>query len=407
MGAEQSHLDQLRIDREDRPEGRSLWWLWLLLLLLIGAGGYVAWRRLSVRTPVVETLIVPEGKAGEGRRTVLNGTGYVTARRQATVSSKVTGKVVEVLIEEGLAVKEGQVLARLDSSNVDASLRLSQAQVASARAARGETIALLEQAQLDLKRAENLQKNKISSQAELDAARALANSLTARLAAQDEQVKVAEEQVSVLKQEQEDRVIRAPFAGIVIAKNAQPGEMISPISAGSGFTRTGIGTIVDMTSLEIEVDVNESFINRVQPGQKVVATLDAYPDWAIPASVIAIIPAAERQKATVKVRIGFDKLDARILPEMAAKVAFREGEEAGGANGNAGLALPQEAVRREGSQDVIWIVNAGQLERRAVRVGGTSAGEVNVLVGVQSGEHVVVGGPAELREGMKVQEKNR
>ena len=256
-------------------------------------------------------------------RTVLNASGYVTARRQATVSSKVTGKVVEVLIEEGMKVKEGQVLARLDDTNIKAGLDVAQAQWESAKTAVEETRAQLKQAELEFARATDLARQHIESQSDLDKAEADASALRAHLAMLERDVTVADRQVKTWEQQMEDMIIRAPFAGIVTTKDSQPGEMISPVSAGGGFTRTGIGTVVDMDSLEIEIDVNESYINRVEPGQAVEATLDAYPDWKIPCKVIAIIPTADREKSTVKVRVGFDKLDPRILPEMAVKVAFR------------------------------------------------------------------------------------
>jgi RND family efflux transporter MFP subunit len=188
----------------------------------------------------------------------------------------------------------------------------------------------------------------------------------------------------------------------VVAKNAQPGEMISPISAGGGFTRTGIGTIVDMSSLEIEIDVNEAYINRVSPGQQVVATLDAYPDWKIPCRVIAIIPTADRQRATVEVRVGFDQLDPRVLPDMGVKVAFREIED--NAASPAGVVVPGSALRRQDGRDVVFVVTGTVLERRAVAVGDRSGAEVLLLSGLSAGETIVIEGPAELAEGMKVKE---
>ena len=198
---------------------------------------------------------------------------------------------------------------------------------------------------------------------------------------------VAERQVAYWEQQLDDTIIRAPFSGIVTSKNAQPGEMISPISAGGGFTRTGICTIVDMESLEIEIDVNESYINRVGAGQAVEATLDAYPEWKIPCKVIAIIPTADRQKSTVKVRVGFDKLDPRILPEMSVKVAFRE---AGGSGPVAGrtVIVPKAAVQQQDGRDVVLVVQSGRAERRAVTVSKTRLDEVVISAGVAAGERV-------------------
>ncbi len=199
-------------------------------------------------------------------------------------------------------------------------------------------------------------------------------------------------------------MIRAPFSGVAISKDAQPGEMISPVSAGGGFTRTGICTIVDMASLEIEVDVNEAYIQRVQPGQRTMATLDAYPDWQIPSRVIMPVPTADRQKATVRVRIGFEALDPRILPDMGVKVAFldKEGEAAAAERPKAALVVPRKALRKDGDRDVVFVVKDGLVERRAVGVGPTPGEEAVVTSGLTSGEQVVVEGPADLADGAKV-----
>ena len=325
MSSPKPTLDDLRIERRPERAGKSLSWLAVAVVVLAVLAGAALWWH--GRTETVEVRTVParaSGGGGGAERTVLNASGYVTARRQATVSAKVTGKVIEVDIEEGMKVKEGQVLARLDDSNIRTSLDLAQAQLDSSRLSLEETRALLKQADLAFARTTGLAKQKIASQADLETAESAALSLRARLRRQEVDVTAAEKQVAMWKQQIEDMVIRAPFDGVVTTKNAQPGEMISPISAGGGFTRTGIGTVVDMNSLEIELDVNESYINRVEPEQPAEAALDAYPDWKMPCKVIAIIPTADRQKATVKVRVGFVKLDPRILPDMAVKVAFRE-----------------------------------------------------------------------------------
>jgi RND family efflux transporter MFP subunit len=337
-----------------------------------------------------------------GDRTVLNSSGYVTARRDATVSSKITGKVTEILIEEGMSVKEGQVLARLDDTNVRASLLLARAQEASAQASLEETRVRLREAEQELKRQTDLARAKVATPADYDHAAAAALAYKARLEQQQAETAVAERTVAIWQQQLEDTIIRAPFAGIVTSKNAQPGEMISPMSSG-GFTRTGICTIVDMESLEIEIDVNESYINRVESGQPVEATLDAYPDWKIPCKVIAIIPTADRQKSTVRVRVGFDKLDLRILPEMGVKVAFRE---TGGAATAARrtVMVPKAAVQQQDGRDVVMAVQAGRAERRAVTVGGVGANEIEISAGVTAGERVVVDGPKDLPDGAAVKE---
>jgi RND family efflux transporter MFP subunit len=340
----------------------------------------------------------------------LNGSGYVTARRSATVSSKVTGKVIEVLIEEGLTVKEGDVLARLDDTNIKASLRLAEAQLGSATNALAETRVRIWQAEREFGRQGDLVRNKISTESEFDRAQAELFAYRARLEQQEADVRVAERQVAAWQQQLDDTVIRAPFSGIVTSKNAQPGEMISPISAGGGFTRTGICTIVDLESLEIEVDVNEGYINRVEPQQPVEAALDAYPQWKIPCKVIAIIPTADRQKSTVRVRVGFERLDPRILPEMSVKVAFRSAEKLfegeGRGTSAASFSVPKAALTRDKGKDVVYVVREGKAERRAVLPQLTNGNDVVISSGLSGGERVVVNPPATLRDGMSVRQAN-
>ncbi len=396
-------LDQLRIEREPEPAEaapRHRVWPWLLVLLIVAGAAAAYWLRPGA-APQVRTVAAREVRGAEAE-TVLNASGYVAARRQATVSSKVTGKVLEIPIEEGMEVKEGQVLARLDDTNARASLELALAQVVTARTARKETEALLEEARLNLDRATNLAGQNLVSAAELDRNLAQTRSLEARLERNAADVKVAERQVDIYRQQLEDTIIRAPFDGVVVGKNAQPGEMISPVSAGGGFTRTGIGTIVDMSSLEIEIDVNEAYINRVTAGQKVVATLDAYPDWDIPCHVVAIIPTADRQRATVGVRVSFDELDPRILPDMGVKVSFRS--SGSDVAPERKIAIPAAAVRDADSSPFVLLVNNGKIQRRAVNTGARRDGEVMVEAGLVAGERVVVDGPADLTDGMSVQE---
>jgi RND family efflux transporter MFP subunit len=413
MASEKPSLEGLRIDRSDTGN-RPGWRLWLAVavVVLVLAGGFFAWRRIP-RAVAVKTAAAREAAGASlagGGGAVLNASGYVTARRQATVSSKVTAKVTEVLVEEGMHVREGQVLARLDDSSVSRQLALSQAQATSARRALDETRVRLEEARTTQRRNRELLKQGVSTRAQLDAADAEANSLAARLEAQKQEVEVADRQVNVQRQYLDDTVIRAPFTGVAISKDAQPGEMISPVSAGGGFTRTGICTLVDMASLEIEVDVNEAYINRVKDGQRAVAVLDAYPDWEIPARVITTVPAADRQKATVRVRLAFDQLDPRILPDMGVKVTFLSEEKPGEAPSAAPRAIvPRAAVRREGTTDVVFVVKGDKVERRAVRTApssGTTGDDVGILSGVSPGEQVVVEGPEQLADGYKVVVKN-
>jgi RND family efflux transporter MFP subunit len=403
MSVPKPALDDLRIARGARPEPARRLLPFVIVLAVLALAGLAAWMMARPRPLQVRTATARESSGGSGERTVLNASGYVTARREATVSSKVTGKVTEVLIEEGMKVQAGQVLARLDETNVRVSLQLAEAQLESARAAIGETKARLREAEQELARQSDLLKDKVSAQADYDHAEAAVLAYRAREAQQQADVISAERGVSVWRQQLDDMVIRAPFAGVVTSKNAQPGEMISPISAGGGFTRTGICTIVDMESLEIEIDVNESYINRVQPDQPVEGTLDAYPDWKIPCRVIAIIPTADRDKSTVKVRVRFEKLDPRILPEMSVKVAFQE-------TGGAGVAatklvlVPNAAVQKQEGRDVVMVVRAGRAERRAVAVSATGPDETAIGAGLSAGDKVILDWPADLKSGAEVRE---
>jgi RND family efflux transporter MFP subunit len=403
MSSPKPSLDDLRIERTASAERKGQPWVWIVVLAALAIVAFVLWRSKGAKPVPVRTAIARDVGGTAPDRTVLNASGYVTARREATVSSKVTGKVTEVLVEEGLQVKEGQVLARLDDTNIKASLRLAEAQLESAKAAIAETQARLKEAEITLRRITDLSKQEVSTPAELDHAQAEAASLKAKLEQQQAEIKVADRQVAAWQQQLDDTIIRAPFSGMVTSKNAQPGEMISPMSAGGGFTRTGICTIVDMDSLEIEIDVNESYINRVQASQPVEATLDAYSDWKIPAKVIAIIPTADRQKSTVKVRVGFDKLDLRILPQMSVKVAFREAA-ASPTPGTRGVAVPNSAVQNQNGRATVLVVQNDRAEQRTVQVSSTGANEIIIAAGLTSGEKVILNPPSTLKSGSLVKQ---
>ncbi|MYB18629.1 MAG: efflux RND transporter periplasmic adaptor subunit [Holophagales bacterium] len=391
-------LDELKIDRSRGGRSGIVRIVWLTLVLAaLGGGGLAGWLWWEgARIPAVRTAMVRQTLPADGQPTVLNASGYVRARLQSTVSSKITGRIAEVLVEEGMAVSEGQVLARLDDTTERSHLALAEAQLRAVRSALVELEVRHEEARLDLRRQRQLLDHRLIGQADFDATQADADSLQARIANQREQEVVAEREIDVRRTAREDTVIRAPFSGVAISRDAQPGEIISPMSAGGGFTRTGVCTIVDMSSLEIEVDVNESYIDRVSPGQRVVATLNAYPDWEIPARVITTIPAADRQRATVLVRIGFDEFgDPRILPDMGVNVAFLEGgppeEEVPDAAPR--LWIPSEALRSDGGRPVVFVVRGETVERRSVTTGLEDGGDVEVLAGVSAGERVVVEGP--------------
>jgi RND family efflux transporter MFP subunit len=394
----------LRIDRS-AAEVRPARWPWIAVLVVVvlavvAAGLYWTTRSRNVE---VRTVAAREVTAA-GRGTVLNASGYVTARRRATVSSKITGKLVEVNVEEGMPAAEGQVLARLDDVQFRASLQLSESELGAAGRAVEETRVELQLAKITSERTQRLVDGGVSDQAQLDADQTRVQALRARLALEQERVHVAESQVALRRTELRDTVIRAPFDGIVVSKDAQPGEMISPISAGGGFTRTGICTLVDMSSLEIEVDVNESYISRVHPDQPVEAVLDAYPDWIIPARVIIPVPTADRQKATVMVRIAFEELDPRILPDMGIKVAFLE-ERSDAAAQQTRVVVPQAALRQVDGKDVLFVVQDGRVERRAVRVGATRGDEIEINAGLRAGERVVAEESETLNDGQRVVER--
>jgi RND family efflux transporter MFP subunit len=396
-------LAALRIEREPERTGVARWIVWTGLLVLVAALGLAGWRWATRERPLEVQVATVSVRAAGTQAAVLNASGYVTARRRATVSSKITGKVVEVDVEEGKNIVQGQVLARLDDSTPKAALALAEAQAEAARRGLRENEVRLDQARLAERRAAQLLQDRIVSQSQLDQAKADADSIDAHIAALKEQIRVAERQIEVQQTDLTNYVIRAPFSGVAISKDAQPGEMVSPVSAGGGFTRTGICTIVDMHSLEIEVDVNESYISRVKPGQDVDAVLDAYPDWHIPAHVITLVPTADRQKATVLVRLGFKQLDPRILPDMAIKVTFlREAGDATATAAQPTALVPRPAIKTLGADNFAFVVRGDLVERRAVRLGGTDGDRVEVLAGLQSGDRVVLSPPPTLADGSKV-----
>ena len=398
-------------------------WITTVILVAVAATGAWFWTQRVHAEPVTTATVVARSGGAGSAAAVLNASGYVVARRRATVSSKVTGKVVEVNVEEGQAVRKGQVLARLDDSQVRSSLNVAEAQLALARRGAAEDQAKLREAELTRDRRAALVKEGVVGKAELDTAQSQVESLQARIAYSQEQILVSQSQVNARRTDLDDMVVRAPFDGVAISKDAQPGEMISPVSAGGGFTRTGICTIVDMSSLEVEVDVNESYINRVRPDQPVEAILDAYPDWRIPAHVITSVPSAERAKATVKVRIGFDpsassgspratsrgeQLDQRILPDMGVKVSFLSEPTPQSATPVAArLLVPKTALRKADGRDVVFVVKEDLAERRAVTVGGTDGDQVEIASGLQVGERVIIDGPATLADGSRVTVKER
>ena len=399
--SEQDLLKELHIDREARREGSGRRWPWRLLVVLV-AGGLAVGAYFALSSQALKVDIAVAEAPGGGTAAVLDATGYVIARRQATVSSKISGKLAEVLIEEGVRVDAGQVLARLDDADAKAQLDLAQARLSAARSQLDQIRIQLEQTRRDLKRQEELDARKLTSEESLENARTQVESLSAQLEAQQSQVRVAEAERQVAQVAYDNTIVRAPFTGVVVAKTAQLGEIVSPMSAGGGFTRTGIGTIVDMDSLEIEVDVNESFINRVKPDQPVQAVLDAYPEWKIPASVIAIIPTADRSKATVKVRIAIAQKDLRLLPEMGVRVSFLEEVSTGRAQATEEVLVPSSAIVERADGSLVFVLDGERVRERRVALGEVVGDRRQITKGLAVGDRVVRDPPPGLKEGVRV-----
>lgn len=399
-------LKELRIDRKappsEPPSRRGLWIAVVLVLLLaLGAGGWLLFGRgkaIEVTTAPVVAIA-----AGSSSASVLDASGYVVARRMATVSAKITGKVREVLIEEGMRVEQNQVMATLDPIDAGAQRQLSASQLDAARSQVANMQAQLRQAEADAQRLQTLSAQQLVSRSQYEQALSQRDALRAQLQSAQRNVVVAGNQLSISDLNVDNTIVRAPFAGVVTAKAAQPGEIVSPLSAGGGFTRTGIGTVVDMDSLEIEVEVGEAFIGRVKPGMPVEATLNAYPEWKIPAEVIAIIPSADRGKATVKVRVALKQKDPRIVPEMGVRVSFLEAPQAQAQDKPQGVRVPGAAIVKRDGQDVAFALKEDNtVEQRALKTGIALGDDRQVLSGLAAGDTVVLDPPQTLREGVKV-----
>lgn len=397
-------LSQLHIDRNTNSSSSAMW-PWAIggvLLLLVAV---VAFRLLSDSAPIpVKIQMARMATADSSSASVLDATGYVVARRQANVSSKVTGRVAEVLIEEGMSVEKNQIVARLDDVNAKKLFDVTKAELDASKSQVAEVRARLLEAKLNYERNQALNEKQLVSQAAFDLAKANYESLKAQVNNREETVTVNEKLLAQQKQNLEDLILRAPFSGVVITKSSQPGEMISPISAGSGFTRTGICTLVDMNSLEIEVDVNESYIQRVHAGQLAEAILEAYPEWKIPAKVAAVIPTADRQKATVKVRVSFQDLDPRILPDMGVKVSFLNPEppEKQKPKEPLGIRVPTTAVRSVDENKFVFVVKDGVVQQRKVKLNASYGSDVYISEGISAGEDFVVEVSPKLKNGVKV-----
>ncbi|HEY8585747.1 MAG TPA: efflux RND transporter periplasmic adaptor subunit [Rhodanobacter sp.] len=403
-------LKQLRIEKNQREDhGRNPGrWLWIggavVLLLLVFAGA--RWLFFGDHAIVVEaaTAVAPNSSSDAGA--VLQATGYITARRQATVSAQITGTLTAVLIEEGDHVKQGQVLARLDDSGYRAGLNAAKAQADAAHALVAQIEAQLRQSRLDAARLDSLVGRGLVSKQSAEQARTQVDSLRAQLNAQQQQARAADAQAAVAQVNFDYTVVRAPFGGVITTKDAQVGEIISPLSAGGGFTRTGVGTIVDMDSLEIDVDVNEAYIGRVKPDMPAEAVLDAYPDWKIPAHVVAIVPTADRGKATVKVRVALDQKDDRVVPDMGARVSFLEEKPSSAASVPQGVLVPATAIVQRNGHSMVFVLDGNRVRQRTVNPAPQTYGDLRLLpAAVKPGDRVVVSPPPPLRDGSDIQIK--
>lgn len=412
MSASADLLKELRIDRNRPPPpsgpGRGLivGAIVLVLVLAAVAGWFVFARNAGAQVRTASVTAIGAGSGGAGA-SVLDATGYIVARRIATVSAKITGKVREVMIEEGQRVEANQIMATLDPIDANAQRELSAAQLAAAQSDVARVQAQLTEAEANAGRLSGLARQQLVSRSQYDQAVAQRDSLRAQLLTAQRNVKVSGDSLRISDIGVDNTVVRAPFAGVVTAKAAQPGEIVSPLSAGGGFTRTGIGTIVDMDSLEIEVDVGEAFIGRVQPKMPVEATLNAYPDWKIPAEVIAIIPTADRGKATVKVRIAIKSRDPRIVPDMGVRVSFLEAAKpAGAAPAKPSAMLPTAALAQREGKDVAFVVEDGKVRQAALTLGRKLGDDREVTAGLVGGENVVLDPPDSLADGAKVRVEN-
>jgi len=412
-------LRELRIDRnkqlDHEPRGNARWWISALVILLTAGTVWLALAHPSAtQVKAVVAQASPSGQSGGGV-SILDASGYVMARRQATVSAKITGKLDQLFIEEGQHVKADEILARLDDTNSMAELLQAKAAVIQAEAAVAQArVASEDIAPTYLRNQKQAAAGLISTEA-LDTSKANYDTQKAALLVAKGNLAVQRAAMEVAQRNEDDTVVRAPYSGVITSKNAQPGEIISPLSAGGAFTRSGIGTLVDMESLEVDVDVNENFISRVHADAPAVLRLNAYQDWQIPAYVIAVVPTADRSKATVKVRVGFKIHDPRILPEMGARVAFI-GDSAKSDGGRArpavaAVLLPSEAVQPAGGvgadTGVVFVLHDTTVERRVVKLGSRHDDQQTVLSGLSAGDRVAVGDFTTLVDGAHVKVNTR
>jgi RND family efflux transporter MFP subunit len=363
-------------------------------LLAAGAAAYAFWPAAGIPVHAVTAEALPGGSGGG-----LDATGYVVARRQATLSAKILGKLVEVNVEEGERVAQGRVVARLDDSNYLAALKQSQAQAVVAKVALDQAKTAYDDTVPNYRRYRVLAAQGAISAEALDSQKTLYDAAATARDVAASNLDAAKAAVSVAQANEDDTVVRAPFAGVVTDKAAQPGEIVAPAAAGGGFTRTGIATVVDMDSLEVQVDVSENYIDRVRSGQTTAIRLDAYPDWEIPASVIAIIPTADESKGTVKVRIAIHAKDARILPQMGARVSFM----AALSGPIRSVLVPMAAIKRGSVGASVFVIeDENRVAERPVRLGVVRGTLVTITSGLSPGERIAIGDFGRLRDSSRI-----
>ena len=410
-------LSKLRINRDDPPPAvkRALsrvLWLTAAAILIIGVVVIIGRRAGTVPVQVVTVTTSGEGGRGTGDgaggAVAVVANGYVVARTKAAVSAKIPGRLAQLNVSEGSSVQKGEVIARLDNADYAAAVGQAEADLASAKATLIESQSDRDQMQRDYVRVRDIhaQNPNLVSPQDVENADSRARQAGARFDAQSARVDAAAAALRVAQANLENTYVRAPFSGTVLRKEAEVGEVVAP-SVGGGLTRGAVVTMADLATLEVEVDVNEAYIARVHSGQQARITLDAYPDTAFRGAVRQIIPTADRQRATVQVKVSILDRDPRILTEMGAKVEFLETPRAAAAGSGQPverprIIVPADAVRSENGRDVVWIVRDGRLQRRDVDAGPVSGNFREIRSGLAGGEQLLVGGIETPKEGQRV-----
>jgi RND family efflux transporter MFP subunit len=371
----------------------------VVVLLAVATGAWALMRDRAVEVRVA----VAEGRGGVKGSAGLTADGYVVARTKASVSSKVPGRLAYLGVEEGDRVREGAVIARLEAAEYEAAVRQTASEMLAADATVIEAAAQLTQAERALERAQRLHADSlIAEQRYEDAVTALATA-RARLRAAEARREAARQANASTQASLDNTIIRAPFSGTVLRKDAEVGEVVAPAVAGGGLTRGAVVTMADLSTLEVEVDINEAYIGSIRDDQPAEIVLDAYPGVTFSGHVRQIVPTADRQKATVLVRVAIDSDDPRILPEMGARVVFQENVTNESAEPlQPRIYVPSGAVRGEGGEDVVWVMVDGHARRRSIDAGPVMGDAREVRSGLSAGETIILDPPAELADGARV-----